>query len=163
MKSIAFYDGTILHIEEKVLKKMFRYVQTEKLANEAGGILLGKKVEGREEYVLTDISVPSKKDKRGRFFFVRSKNTAQSIINQKWEETNGVENYLGEWHTHPECNPAPSQVDRNLIRQVIEDKSNVFSKVFLVITGMDKTLFVGIVNSKISTNITFSKEIRCIE
>ena len=159
MKTIKFLDGTILHIEDSVLMKMFHYIQMKERDTEAGGVLLGKQIKNREEYILSDISVPTIKDKRKRFSFVRDKRNAQFIINQVWRETKGITNYLGEWHSHPECNPTPSNIDRNLIRQIINDRSNVFSKVFLIIVGFDQSLYIGVANSKVSANIIFSTEI----
>lgn len=159
MKTIIFLDGTILHIEDSVLMKMFHYIQTGESDPEAGGVLLGKQIKNREEYILSDISEPTIKDKRKRFSFVRDKRSAQIIINQVWKETKGITNYLGEWHSHPECNPTPSNIDRNLIHQIINDRSNVFSKVFLIIVGLDQSLYIGMANSKISANIILSTEI----
>ena len=162
MKAVTFFDGTILYLEEITLVKMYRYVQSKKSQNESGGILLGRQIENREEYILSDISEPTKKDKKGRFSFTRDKQSAQFVIDQKWKETNGVENYLGEWHTHPECNPTPSQIDRNLVRQVINDNSNVFTKVFLIIVGVDQSLYIGLANSNVSNDIIFSTQLRGI-
>ena len=70
-------------------------------------------------------------DKRSRFSFIRSKISAQRIVDKKWHDSNGIENYLGEWHSHPENCPTPSHTDRELIQQVIKDDTNVFKKVFL--------------------------------
>lgn len=159
MKTINFLDGTVLYIENSVLMKMFQYIQTRESDTEAGGILLGKQLENREEYILSDISEPKAKDKRKRFSFVRDKRSAQFVINKAWKETKGVTNYLGEWHSHPESNPIPSNTDRNLIQQVINDRSNVFTKVFLIIIGLDKSMYIGLANSNISNNIILSVEI----
>ena len=100
MERIRFEDGTILYIEDIVLAKLFKYLQRSSTSKEAGGILIGKQAKGREEYYLCDVSEPSHMDKKGRFSFVRNKVSAQRIINKKWHESNGIENYLGEWHSH---------------------------------------------------------------
>jgi len=153
MESVCFEDGTILHIEDVALAKLFKYIQCFHEAKESGGILIGKKVNGREEYYLCDISEPSVMDRRSRFSFVRNKVSAQRIINKKWRESNGIENYMGEWHTHPENKPTPSTTDRELIQQIIKDNSNVFPKVFLIIVGKDRSLYLGIANSDVSSQI----------
>lgn len=153
MECVQFEDGTNLYIEDVVLTKLFKYLQQSNTAKEAGGILIGKQAKGREEYYLCDVSEPSHMDKRGRFSFVRNKVSAQRIINKKWNESNGIENYLGEWHSHPESKPTPSYVDRNLIQQIIADSTNVFKKVFLIIVGKDKSLYIGITNSEVSNKI----------
>lgn len=159
MYTITFPDKTILHIEDSAIKKLFRYVQKQKADLEAGGILLGKRYQAREEYIVSDISEPDKRDIRSRFAFVRNKCSAQRIINQLWAESNGIINYLGEWHTHPEYNPTPSQVDKKLIKQIIYDHSNVFVKVFLIIVGTDQSLYIGMADSSTSNDITFSERL----
>ena len=49
MESIYFEDGTLLHIEDLALAKLFKYIQTEPTSNEAGGILIGKQLVVLEE------------------------------------------------------------------------------------------------------------------
>ena len=153
MECVHFEDGTILYIEDIALTKLFKYLQQSNTSKEAGGILIGKQTKGEEEYYLCDVSEPSHMDKRGRFSFVRNKVSAQQIINKKWHESNGIENYLGEWHSHPENRPTPSHVDRNLIRQIVRDGTNAFKKVFLIIVGKDRSLYIGVTNSEISREI----------
>lgn len=140
MESVCFEDGTILHIEDIALAKLLKYVQRSGSSKEAGGVLIGKQIQDREEYYLCDISEPSRMDKRSRFSFIRSKISAQRIVDKKWHDSNGIENYLGEWHSHPENCPTPSHTDRELIQQVIKDDTNVFKKVFLIIVGKDQSL-----------------------
>ena len=153
MKYVQCEDGTILYIEDVVLTKLFKYLQRNNTTKEAGGILIGKQVKGQEEYYLCDVSEPSHMDKRGRFSFIRNKVSAQQIVNKKWYKSNGIENYLGEWHSHPENRPTPSHVDRSLMRQIIKDGTNVFKKVFLIIVGKDQSLYIGVTNSEISNEI----------
>ena len=152
MIEIVFKDKTTLIIETKLLEKLYGYVQVGS-APENGGVLLGKKHIESETYFVTDLSVPSSKDIKRRFSFIRNKDVAQKLIDQRWKDSDGVENYLGEWHTHPEMNPTPSSVDKKLINTIIEDKSNVFSKVFLIILGIDKSIYVGLANADRSKKI----------
>ena len=159
MTTVTFPDGTILRFEKHALIKMLSFAQTNKVDKEAGGILLGKQVQNRNEYIISDVSVPNNKDIRRRFSFVRNKDAAQCIINRWWWETKGVVNYLGEWHTHPELCPVPSQVDRTLIKQVIDDHSNVFTRLFLIIVGTNHTLYIGLADSSISNAIIYSQYI----
>lgn len=56
--------------------------------------------------------------------------------------------------------PTPSSVDKKLINIIIEDKSNVFSKVFLIILGIDKSIYVGLANADISKKIIDFKIIK---
>jgi len=153
MEYVHFEDGTTLYIEDVSLTKLSKYLQESNTSKEAGGILIGKQAEGQEEYYLCDVSEPSSMDKRSRFSFIRNKVSAQQIIDKKWHESNGIENYLGEWHSHPENSPTPSYLDRKLIRQIVRDGTNAFKKVFLIIVGKDRSLYIGVVNSEISNEI----------
>ncbi|HAN20401.1 MAG: hypothetical protein A2Y15_08590 [Clostridiales bacterium GWF2_36_10] len=159
MKNIIFSDFTELEIDDFVLNKIFYYTQT-KYRNESGGILLGKKYANINKYSINDVSVPCPKDKQGRCFFLRNKINAQKIINTKWIESNGIINYLGEWHTHGVELPIPSITDHKLISQIIHDKSNVFEHVFMLILGSKKDLYVGLANSSYNDKIFESKIIK---
>lgn len=142
MKRYKIDENTILVITEKVIEKINIYRQTKEKC-EAGGILLGKVRADYSEYIIEDISEPSSKDKRFRFGFIRNKNNAQKIINEAFQKSNGIIHYLGEWHTHPECNPTPSTVDRELIDKSMNETKNVLDMIFMIILGYDGTMYVG--------------------
>ena len=129
-------------LTENVLIKLSSYEQKDDCV-EAGGVLLGGFIENENRYVITDISTPDGSEKCGRTFFVRDYVRAQRIIDWHWKESGGKINYLGEWHTHCCCNPKPSSVDEELLKMVIEDRSNVWNEVFLLIYGQNKTFYFG--------------------
>ena len=79
---------------------------------ESGGVLLGRLMEGTDDVIVDEVTVPSKFDRAGRFFFRRARDPAQQRIRDAWRETAGTRNYLGEWHTHPELDPSPSGHDK---------------------------------------------------
>lgn len=148
MKRYSVDENTILVITNEVIEKINIYRQT-KRKYEAGGILLGKVRADYSEYIIEDISEPSLKDKRFRFGFIRNKNNAQRVINEAFKKSNGITHYLGEWHTHPESNPEPSSVDRELIDKSINETENVLDRIFMIILGFDGSLYIG---SKIKGN-----------
>ena len=135
------FNDIILVIPRDIWKKLKEYEQGS-TQNEAGGIILGKYIPDRNKYIITDITVPSTKDKSGRLFFIRNKNVAQKSINELWKENNGVINYLGEWHTHPWANPKPSIPDLVFIKSLRKDKSNVWPELFMLIIGQNTTAAV---------------------
>lgn len=159
MLTITFPDGTVVDICKHVITKIHKYEQNRIWKSEAGGVLVGKKHITSEHYTITDISTPTVYDKRSRFSFVRDVRSAQPFINKKWEESNGITNYVGEWHTHPEAIPTPSSVDVNLIKQVVSDKTSPFTKVFLIIYGLDHTLYIGIAQNTLPGTIHTSQQI----
>lgn len=143
MHTIVFQNGTILHIEDIALEELFHYTQRGINSREAGGVLIGKKLSSKDEYIICGLTTPNVYDKRDYLSFTRSVKLHQSYINKRWKETNGIENYVGEWHTHPEVMPTPSTIDRDLIKQVVRDHTGVFGKIFLIIVGQKRTMYIG--------------------
>ena len=76
-------------------------------------------------------------------FFIRNSRRAQKIINKQWKKSNGTINYLGEWHTHGWVKPYPSSTDKELLKMIIADKSNVWNEVFMLILGNDNSFYLG--------------------
>ena len=159
MLTVSFSDGTVVDIEDEVLATLCSYEQRLAWSQEAGGILVGKKLLGEEHYVLSAASTPTKRDRRTRFSFTRSKQSAQTFIDKHWEVSGGVENYIGEWHTHPERNPHPSGPDRALIKQVVAHRSSPFSKVILIIVGQNATFYIGLAKVQGTGDISTHKHI----
>lgn len=112
-----------IHFTEDVLLIISKFKQIKYKQHEAGGILLGQ-VKGNKVYI-TRVSFPSKHDKSSRYSFWRSKNNAQTIIDYEFHNSNKRTIYIGEWHTHPEEIPNPSNTDRKMIKdQFSKNKLN---------------------------------------
>jgi integrative and conjugative element protein (TIGR02256 family) len=54
-----------------------------------------------------------RKDARTRFGFVRRDPGHQRAAATAWRASGRTVNFVGEWHTHPEDRPRPSNIDRN--------------------------------------------------
>jgi len=104
-------SGTIV-ISAQVVTVIDGYRQHRSCSPESGGVLLGRLMEGTDDVIVDEVTVPTKLDRAGRFFFRRARGPAQQRIRDAWRETAGTRNYLGEWHTHPEPDPRPSGHDR---------------------------------------------------
>ena len=159
MLTVTFSEGTIVDLENNVLSIIRSYEQQKLWSKEAGGVLIGKELKDTDHYIITAASTPTRHDKRSRFSFTRSMESAQPLIDRKWEESGGIENYIGEWHTHPESKPTPSGIDQALIRQVVSDNSSPFPKVFLVIGGLNGSLYLGVAETLGSGDISISRQI----
>ena len=118
--------------------KQLRGFDTEK-----GGIILGTVSENKIS--LDRLSVPTELDKANRMNFERHRLSAQIIVDYEFFNSDGQVTYLGEWHTHPEKNPTPSETDRKMIRQ--QFSKNIIHTPFLLllIQGLEK-LYIGIVD-----------------
>lgn len=156
---IDFPNGIKLIINPEIIDEMNKYRQIDN-RNESGGVLLGKKELNNFTYVISNITVPSVYDCSSKTSFVRNKDYTQQQINEIWKNSNGIVNYVGEWHTHSVNNPIPSITDKRLIHQLYRDKTNVFQHFFMIILGNTGNLFIGIVDSKSGGRFRYKKLIR---
>lgn len=72
-----------------------------------------------------------------RILYKRSGRKAQKIINRRWHETNGVINYIGEWHTHPNMQAVPSSTDISSLKEITEKVKGVLPGTILIIAGKE--------------------------
>jgi len=136
-------DSFVLKIADQVFDKMQRFKQDTFDKPESGGILLGYYIEN-SSFTITDVTIPSDLDKSSRFNFIRAKKSAQKAINKYFKESGGKKIYLGEWHSHPEDLPTPSQLDcKSIKEQIIFNKLNS-NTIFMIIIGR-KGLSISIV------------------
>lgn len=116
--------------------------------NESGGILLGKYIPEKEYYYISIATKPTERDCAGPIWFSRNRDVAQKEIDNQWKKSGEIINYMGEWHTHPYKNPTPSLVDKNLMRKLIRDGSNVWKHLFMIIVGLERSLYIGVWDAK---------------
>lgn len=77
--------------------------------NEQGGLLLGyRKKSGLQ---VTGFTVPQSSDLASPVIFKRSSNGHAQLALSAWKESGGTIDWIGEWHTHPVGNSAPSTTD----------------------------------------------------
>ncbi|WP_373322394.1 Mov34/MPN/PAD-1 family protein [Chitinimonas viridis] len=69
---------------------------------------------------VAEATFPVAGDIRTRYGFHRFARHHQLVALNRWQDTDGMLDYVGEWHTHPEDHPAPSNVDRSHWRQISE-------------------------------------------
>ncbi len=144
--SKSIKDLYFSHSQDNLLIKshvidLFRKYEQRPSDNESGGILMGYVFSDHNE--ITKITTPGKLDKFGKLFFIRSKISAQSMINRVWKRSRGTEIYLGEWHTHVQVNPTPSSDDRSMIKTVLEETIMEIDFLYLIIVGQNDTYWVG--------------------
>ncbi len=138
-----FADGVLLELPDEVLQRMIEITSELGFHEESGGILLGSKDISNKRYLVKDFTCPGPDDERSPWYFIRKKDPSNEAIRKAWEESDGTVNYLGEWHTHDEDMPNPSSTDKNLVREVIEDKSSLYEDVFMLIIGGGGGMFCG--------------------
>ncbi|PWK20014.1 Mov34/MPN/PAD-1 family protein [Xanthomarina spongicola] len=121
-------------IYKNVIDKMNDYIQDVSYKPESGGILMGYVLK-ENVFAINDISVPSKLDKASRYNFTRSKKNAQQILNKAFNNSDGKQIYLGEWHTHPEDFPSPSNLDFKSIKKQFQGNILNSPLIFMIIYG----------------------------
>ena len=125
-----------LEIKKNILNIFNRHIQKKYNQTESGGILLGRLINCSKDVIVDFASEPSKKDTRRRFFFFRKKEPAQSIVNKRWSDSEGTQIYLGEWHTHPECDPIPSSHDLENWRKIYREAKYEQDFLLFIIVGI---------------------------
>lgn len=119
-----------------ILNKLHEHRQLKFWHSEKGGIFLGKY---RGNYIeITDITLPQCSDISGRFFFNRCSPKHQKTAYEQWQNSNSEITYVGEWHTHPEQTPTPSNQDLNEWQSKLADS---IESMFLCIIGQSTDWF----------------------
>lgn len=98
-----------------VLEVMSSYKQTGLLKREAGGQLFAEFQNG--SMMITEATIPRKKDLRSRFGFLPHRPSEQLEIHKKYIEA-GL-HFVGDWHTHPEATPSPSSTDISSVANMV--------------------------------------------
>lgn len=143
-------------IDNSVFEIFKKYIQDDNKKEESGGVLIGKVYDNHIE--ILDCSEPTKFDKRSRYNFNRSFKSAQEFINIKFKNSEGKEIYLGEWHTHPENDPKPSNTDLKNFEKSL--KNNILNSHthFMIIVGIT-SIYIGIyIDKKQVDNLSISNE-----
>jgi integrative and conjugative element protein (TIGR02256 family) len=131
-------DGFVL-IEDRVLQAFARHRQLDQGAPESGGILLGYR-RGPHLHV-TEATAPLASDQASRTRFFRSAGPHQKAALARWRESGGSMDYLGEWHTHPECHPSPSTIDTRGWERICSTRK---APMLFVIAGTHDHVWVGL-------------------
>lgn len=128
----AFGDYKI-NITDSVIENLNNFRQTGN-KHEKGGVLLGCVYDNFIE--INRISVPTFMDKSSKFSFIRDKKSAQIIIDYEFINSEGKIIYLGEWHTHPENFPSPSDQDKKMIKEQFKKNSLNVNFIIMLIIGL---------------------------
>ena len=120
-----------------VVGQMLTYAQHELARKEAGGVLLGRYILDSNDAVVDQVTIPTPGDVRTRTNFVRSKRGHQESADQAWSNSRGTRHYLGEWHTHPEPVPKPSQVDLMNWKRLLANYRSDPDPLYFVIIGTE--------------------------
>jgi integrative and conjugative element protein (TIGR02256 family) len=78
---------------------------------------------------------PSPKNKSGRTWLLRDLTAAQKFTDNAYSESRGTFTYVGEWHTHPEELPYPSERDKEMFEDILNGSKRPLDFLFGLILG----------------------------
>jgi integrative and conjugative element protein (TIGR02256 family) len=137
-------SGARLKIGATVLARLAEHAQASADALEAGGVLIGRRIDETLDTVVDCVSRPVAADRRTRQSFHRSARAHQRIVDAAWRRSDGTAGYVGEWHTHPEPCPKPSPVDlRDWSRRLREDSVDAPDVYFVIVGTLDVLAWRG--------------------
>lgn len=140
-------NGHIVYLPDSVLEIFHKHRQTRFKISESGGILLGRIYESKMRIEM--VTTPGKGDRQGPLFFHRNRARAQRLVDNAFDESNGEQTYLGEWHSHNEKNPHPSWKDKTEIEAAFRKSKLHVNFILCIIVGSQDTLgnlWVGFLN-----------------
>lgn len=126
-----------LIIVEHAIEQMKAFSQQRCWHSEAGGVLLGRHLLDSEDIIIDEVTTPQNTDRRSRFNFFRSKKH-EMLARERWHEQQRTMAYLGLWHTHPEADPTPSNVDHNDWKQAVSQDTFEGERLFFPIIGTQR-------------------------
>jgi integrative and conjugative element protein (TIGR02256 family) len=128
--------GGRFQIGDQALAILMAHRQLQPASKEAGGILLGRLLLDSDDAIADEVSHPVATDRRGRFFFRRSRARAQERVTAAWVGAKRTSQYLGEWHTHPQGDPIPSNEDLSDWSRLLRVTVCEHTGLFFVIVGL---------------------------
>lgn len=121
-------------IADNVLQTFLEYKQTDN-SPERGGVLFAEF--DFPQILISDISLPNQKDIQKRFLFIPNKRHQQQIIFSQFKK--GL-HFVGEWHTHPQNHPNPSQLDIESMQDSFQKSEHELNYFVLLILGLSDDL-----------------------
>ncbi|MFC5527858.1 Mov34/MPN/PAD-1 family protein [Cohnella yongneupensis] len=106
---------------------------THSYPNETGGILIGRYSNNLTIAEVSHISTGSIDSKKYPTQFYRGTAGLQKLLSDAWEKDRSY--YLGEWHTHPNGFPIPSDPDKRQMTEISKSKKYVCPEPVLLILG----------------------------
>jgi integrative and conjugative element protein (TIGR02256 family) len=134
----------VLEITPSVIQT-FRHYQQTGGTSEAGGLLFAKML--LPNIVVDEATHPHKQDKRLRFSFVPFRNAQRKTIKDRFKRNL---HFVGEWHSHPQESPKPSDLDLNSMHDSFVKSKHELNAFVMIIVGSNKSqlrLWVSIHNN----------------
>lgn len=99
---------------------------------ETGGILIGFYSSDLSSAWIEGVTPAPDDSRAGLTWFIRGRLGLKKLLKRRW---NDGSHYLGEWHSHPEQSPAPSDDDLRALYNIARDPSYACTRPILAILG----------------------------
>ncbi|MBL7933132.1 MAG: Mov34/MPN/PAD-1 family protein [Bacteroidia bacterium] len=103
---------------------------------EFGGLLIGRYSHDKKTCYVTDTILP-KKYSSSRSTFERGKEGLKKKLVEFYNNDPPLI-YIGEWHTHPDSKPEPSETDKQAMQEISEHENVTIQNPILLIIGVNK-------------------------
>lgn len=127
-----------LEINENVYQRFSAYIENYNYNVESGGILVGILDPSHNSIIITDITEPFDRDRQTRYGFHRMEKGHQEKMDQLWEQSDFNKTYLGEWHTHKQKRPCPSNIDIKNWIKISRKNIHNSQRLFFIIVGTEE-------------------------
>lgn len=125
-----------LLVNEEVLEKV-KELSYNQYPNEFGGILLGSYFDDNKSLYIADIYVSSDYENT-KNSFKRLVNDINAFISDKFEETEGISIYIGEWHSHPDSSSQYSVKDFESMKEIATNSNVQIKNPVLLINALNR-------------------------
>lgn len=147
----ALPTGGKLTITESVLGAICAFAQSDL---EACGMLIGHHPQDTDDIILDRLTLPQPEDRRTRNRCHRDQGAHQRLLDAEWKASGATRTYVGEWHTHPERVPVPSQLDRMSWKRATRETAVHGPGLVFVIVGLRVTrVWFGRRNTRTHTKV----------
>ncbi len=135
MRKLSIIGGqsVSVKIEQDVWDVWNQFRQFKENSNEACGVLIGGYDTNVGKIFIENCTTPQKSDERKRTYFKLKAKKHQVAVNHHHKSSDGTQFYIGTWHTHPENNPKPSQLDLNDWKKCIARNRHIAMFAFAIV------------------------------
>ena len=131
LRYVQVPGGASLIITEQAARTMNRYRQVGSFQREAGGQLFGRF--DRARTIVAEATPPRWLDRRGRSKFRPNRWLQHREIRDRYAR--GL-HFIGDWHTHPEKIPYPSNEDVRSMKECFERSIHELNAFLMIIVGI---------------------------
>lgn len=131
-------DAGRVKLAQSALERIQSYAQTDEKKTAAGGLLLGRHIKDSNDFVVDWVTIPMMRDVRQRKAFALDAPLHQREAERLWQSSSGTCGLLGDWHTHLEADPSPTQSDLQTWRGKLKSDPTTTEFSFFAIMGSKK-------------------------